>query len=64
MATLVATEEFPFKADLKPKASIPAVITESVSSNGIKVITRDSGNSGVCLNSINLIVGSVFIFEF
>lgn len=58
LSTLVATEEFPFTAKFSPIPSTPAVITESVSGNGIKVVSRDAGVSGNVSLKFSLIGGS------
>lgn len=45
MATLVATEEFPIKASLSPKATTAAVIKSNTVEGGLQVITRDCTSS-------------------
>lgn len=54
MATLTATEEFPFSATITESKAAPAVITESSLANGIKLISKDYGSSKVV--SLNIVV--------
>lgn len=49
MATLVATEEFPFNVTVTPKVSAPAVVKANKLANGVQVVTRTNNSSTVSL---------------
>ena len=45
MATLVATEEFPYNVTVTPKVSAPAVIKANKLASGVQVVTRTNNSS-------------------
>ena len=55
MATLVATEEFPYNVTVTPKVSAPAVIKANKLASGVQVVTRTNNSSvSAGLSSISL----------
>lgn len=65
MATMVATEEFPLKGHVSPKAAAPAVIKSNKLEGGVQSISRDTTSavrrfSELLLFSVILIVAQFF----
>ena len=60
LATLVANEEFPLAVSISPKTKTSPVVKESTLSNGIKIISSDSGASVrypfVCLIVLKIVL--------
>lgn len=58
MATLVATEEFPYNVTVTPKVSAPAVIKANKLASGVQVVTRTNNSS------VSAGLSSIYLYRF